>query len=384
MILKKSVSALCCAALLTGAAPVVPVVDPTSYVPQDKDERGLWMEMDEQEHKLQTSNFVMRDPALNDYVRNVFCKVVGPQCSAVRIYVMRTPYFNASMAPNGVMQIYSGLFLRARNEAQLAAVLGHEWTHYQNRHSLQLFRAAKQKSATAVWLTISVVGTLFAFGEIASFYRFSREMEAESDANSLTLMAQAGYDPKAASAIWSQLRDEMDATAAARGTKSRKDKDGGMFASHPPTADRMAVLAKLATEQPAAADARLAREEYRAALRPYWSSFIDDQIKLNDPGATEFLIKHLASEGWTSELNYAQGELDRARGRPEDLAEAVKAYRASVAMPDAPVEAWRGLGLALMRTGENEEAKSALAEYLKRKPEASDKAMLAAMAGITL
>ncbi len=74
------------------------------YTPQDKDERGLWMEVDEQERKLKNSNFVIHDPALNAYVHDVFCRTVGPDFNALRPYIVRTPYFNATTAPNGMIQ----------------------------------------------------------------------------------------------------------------------------------------------------------------------------------------------------------------------------------------------------------------------------------------
>jgi len=41
------------------------------------------------------------------------------------------------MAPNGMMQVATGLLLRTANEAQLAYVLGHELGHYRRRHSMQ-------------------------------------------------------------------------------------------------------------------------------------------------------------------------------------------------------------------------------------------------------
>jgi beta-barrel assembly-enhancing protease len=125
------------------------------YVPTEKDERGLWMQAEEYERTLKTSDFVMRDPALNTYVRDVFCRTVGQtECKDVRLYITRTPYFNASMAPNGMMMVWSGLFLRTRNEAQFAAILGHEYTHYQNRHSIIGFRDLKKKLGAAAWLSV--------------------------------------------------------------------------------------------------------------------------------------------------------------------------------------------------------------------------------------
>jgi predicted Zn-dependent protease len=356
---------------------------PAVYVPQDKDERGLWMQMEEEERKLKTSNFVIRQAQLNDYVHRVFCKTVGPECASIRIYLMRTAYFNANMAPNGAMQIWSGLFLRTRDEAQLAAVLAHEFAHYQERHSLMLFRQAKAKAASATFLAMfGLVGALFALGEISALFRFSRDMEARADALSVEMIARAGYDPMAAARIWEQIGAEADATAVARNTKSRKDKNGGMFASHPPTTERLVALKALAASIKTVGAPRLNREEYRAALAPMWASLIDDQIKLNDFGATEYLIGFLAADGWTPSLNYARGELYRARGRPEDLVAAAGFYRQATQGPDAPVEAWRGLGLSLLRTGAQVEGQAALKDYLSRRPDASDKTMIAMLAGV--
>ncbi len=372
--------------LVTAPVPALaadPVVTAgAGYTPQDKDERGLWMQMEEYERDLKHSNFVIRDPALNAYVRDVFCRTVGQtECKDVRIYLMRTAYFNASMAPNGLMQVNSGLFLRLRDEAQFAAILGHEYAHYRNRHSIQLFRSAKKNFAVAMVMgAFGVVGQLASLGVIGSVFSFSRDMEAEADAGSIPMMASAGYDPHAASLVWEQLRAEMDATAVAREKKSRKDKDRGMFATHPPTAERMATMKTMADKAVVAGTADNRRGAYMQTLAPFWADFVDDQIKLNDFGGTEFLLESLAKEGWTADLLYARGELYRSRGRPEDLTKAADFYRSAIAGTGAPVEAYRGLGLALLRGGKADEGKAMLKDYLARKPDASDKAMMAMLA----
>ena len=51
------------------------------------------------------------------------------------------------MAPNGVMMVWTGSLLRMRNEAQLALVLGHEFGHYRERHTLQQWRKLKRTRA---------------------------------------------------------------------------------------------------------------------------------------------------------------------------------------------------------------------------------------------
>ena len=101
------------------------------------DEAELWYAMERVELELQHSPLVVRDPALNAYARKVLCEVTRDYCADLRLYLVDLPYFNASMAPNGVMILWTGSLLRIQNEAQLALVLGHEFGHYRERHTLQ-------------------------------------------------------------------------------------------------------------------------------------------------------------------------------------------------------------------------------------------------------
>ena len=388
MIFGRAIRLALIGAMLAGSLPVraqdsAPAPSNVLYVPQDKDERGLWMQMDEEERKLRTSSFVVRDPALNAYVRKVFCRTVGPACDPLRLYIVRTPYFNATSSPNGMIQIWSGLLLRTRDEAQLAAVLGHEYVHYRDRHVLALWRNLKSATGSASFMMMfGLVGGLLALAQLSSIFTFSREQEAAADAGSIDLLVKAGYDPMAATRIWEQIREEADATAAARKVKSRKDKNGGMFATHPPTAERVTALKALAEKAAVGPGAQTNQAEYRAALASLWPSLIDDQVKLNDFGATEFLLASLADHGWTPSLNYARGELYRARGKPEDYAAAAGFYRQATTDATAPPEVWRGLGLSLLHTGAQADGQAALKTYLGQRPDASDKAMIAMLAGV--
>ena len=360
----------------------VTVVGPAQTGPTDKDERGLWMQADEAERRLKASNFVITDPALNAYVRSVLCREVGEAaCKDARIYITRTPYFNASMMPNGTMQVWSGLFLRVRDEAQLAAVLGHEYVHYRNRHTVMQFRQIKSKTNAMAFLSVLPIGGLIGaglgvaqLGMVGTLFSFSRDMEREADAGSVTMLAKAGYDPMAASRIWQQVRGEQEATAAARKRKVRGE--GGLFATHPATPERMADLRAQAATLAGPTD--LGAERYRAALAPFWADFIDDQVKLNDFGGTELLLGQLADDRWTGDLLYARAELYRAKG---DFPTAAKLYADALAAGGAPAEAQRGLGLSCLRLGKTDEGKAALRRYLVLRPAATDKAMMTMLAG---
>lgn len=364
------------------AAPLPPLPTFTpAYEPTGVDERGMWMEADEAERRMRDSALVIRDPALNAYVRSVLCRTVGDdRCRSVRIYIQHLPYFNATMYPNGMMTLWSGLLLRVRDEAELAEVLGHEFAHFEKRHSLDGFRRARGAGDVLMW-TAMVSPTLYsamAVGTIGSFFAFSRAQEQEADLLGLAYLTASPYPAASAAAIWDRIMAEEDATAAGRKRKSTARRyAAGFFASHPTDAVRAAYLRETALKTNDPGDPAAAA--YRAALAPWMPTFLADQIKLNDFGGSDYLLGQLAGDGWTPDLLFARAELYRLRGNPRDLTSAAQLYREAIDKGLTDPEAERGLGLALLRSQQSEPGKAALRRYLERKPGAQDAAMIATL-----
>ncbi len=117
-------------------------------------------------------------------------------------------------------------------------------------------------------------------------------------------------------------------------------------------------------------------EEWRTVLTPLLPVLLDEQIKLNDPGASLYLIQQLSAYSKTAYLKFCEGEVYRLRGEPGDDALAGSAYAEAVAIPDAPGEAWRAYGYAAMKAGKGEEMKRAFARYLEINPAANDAEMI--------
>ncbi|MDB5897197.1 MAG: hypothetical protein JWP41_799, partial [Ramlibacter sp.] len=180
----------------------------------DTDEGGLWGMMDREETRIKRSPLTIHDKELQAYLQDLVCRLGGDHCSDVRVYPVRMPLFNAMMAPNGMMIVWSGLMLRAENEAQLVAVLGHEMGHYLERHQLQQLRAAKDHAvlATLVGLVGGVGNVIGQIGLTASLFAFSREHESSADRMGMRLMQQAGYDGREAAAVWDNLLTEIKVT----------------------------------------------------------------------------------------------------------------------------------------------------------------------------
>ena len=111
-----------------------------NYEPVDADERDIWQSLARLEEAIRTSPQRLIAPELDAYTRGVVERLIGRPAPDLRIYVMRDASLNAAMLPSGMMIVNTGLLARVRNEAQLAAVLGHEAGHYFRKHSLDLHR----------------------------------------------------------------------------------------------------------------------------------------------------------------------------------------------------------------------------------------------------
>lgn len=202
---------------------------PPGYQPEEaQDEQGIWMELLEYETMLQKSPLLVRDVEMNIYLRTVVCEVAGNYCPDIRVYLLRNPGFNASMAPTGMMQVWTGLLVRATTTDELAAVIGHEIAHYTRLHSLERLRSAKAKSATG---SIFDMGLILATGysvpvgqimAIMSYMAYNRNQESEADLLGAKLMMDADMNPHAAYRVWRNLVIEEEAAAVKR-------KESGLF-----------------------------------------------------------------------------------------------------------------------------------------------------------
>jgi predicted Zn-dependent protease len=386
------------AALTTGVAharilpkDMVPLVGP-GYRPTERDEIGLWQEMDRVEEEISGSNLLVQDPKLTAYLKDIIGTVGGPAAKDFRIYLARIPDFNAMMFPTGFAVVFSGLLLRMRNEAQLAGVIAHESGHFLRRHQIRSWRDMKRKTdifsiaAMAAGVGGAAGGVylgdyvqLAQLGTILSLFQYSREMEAEADALGARLIADTGYPPVEMANIWQQLIGEEDASARYRRKHRRK---GSLFDTHPSPDARMADLrADVAEVTVPGRTYDNKRERYLSMIGPIRPMLLDDQVKLNDPGASQYLIETLAQDGWNGLLRFYEGEVWRLRNRHGDDVRAAQGYAAAVAYPDAPADAWRWHGISLMKAGRQAEAKAAFARYLTMRPDAPDAAWVRQMVG---
>ncbi|MCW8920959.1 MAG: M48 family metalloprotease, partial [Sedimenticola sp.] len=177
------------------------------------------------------------DPALISYVQGVGQRLaaVSDRKLPYEFVVLNDSTPNAWALPGGKIAVNRGLLLELDNEAELAAVLGHEIVHAAARHGAQgierglvlqgVLLAAGVATRDSDYSQLAVGAAAVGANLINQGY--SRGAELEADLYGMTYMARAGYDPMAAVGLQETF---------VRLSKDRKENWlSGMFASHPPS-----------------------------------------------------------------------------------------------------------------------------------------------------
>ncbi len=352
---------------------------PPGYRPEEaRDEQGIWMELLEYETMLQKSPLLVRDADLNIYLRTVVCEIAGDYCPDIRVYLIRNPGFNASMAASGMMQIWTGLLVRSTTTDEVAAVIGHELAHYTRLHTLERFRSIKAKLAAGSVFDMGVIlltGVSAPVGQLMammSVLAYSRKQESEADLLGAKLMADAGMDPHAAYRVWNLVMKEEEAAAVKR-------EEPGIFSkTHPNSDARARDLKKWVTQRYGPADPDAAdSDRHVAVLNNHYLFLMEDQLDTNRFGRTEEMLQRHESMGVEEGLvHYFHGEMYRQRDKEGDRELAMDAYVKSIEFGSPPPEAYKNLGYLCLKAVDITQARAYFNKYLESKPDASDRAMI--------
>ena len=189
-----------------------------------------------------------RDAALNRYVScvsgHLTAVVPTPKGDSGRWRVTvfkEDKTINAFALPGGNIGVYTGLLKVAANQAQLAAVIGHEIGHVEAQHPNARI-SAQYATQTGLQLLSSLTGasgsasqqqimSLLGMGaQVGILLPFSRAQESEADLLGLQYMARAGFDPRQAVDLWQRMM------------KSGGPKPPELLSTHPADRTRIAHL----------------------------------------------------------------------------------------------------------------------------------------------
>ena len=374
---------------LAGCATTDPeAIRRTGFQPEE-DEQELWSSSAEIDSVLRERGVLHDDPALQQYLDGVLARIAPEVAGSTRVAVLRDPYLNAFALPNGSIYVHSGMLASVENEAQLATLLGHEVTHYTERHSLARQRLAENRTL-AIQVVVGILAVAVAASGDANAVRamlelggrvtpslvetqvsgYSRDLELEADAGGFALMTAAGYDPREAARIFELL--EADAIEAG-------GEEPFFYGSHPQLSERRESYRALLLAQPgnpSPAPDPLDQAAFAAAVAGLQLDAARADVAMGRAArARRTLDRHLAFRPDSAPAYFLMGEAYR-RDDADDRARA--AYERAAALDAAYALPHRELGLLRRAAGEQTAARLAFERYLALAPTAADRPIIEA------
>lgn len=161
-------------------------------------------------------------------VKELGARLTKGSAYAYEFYVADDSTVNAFAMPGGFVVVHTGLLALADSAEEVAGVLAHEVQHVEKRHSLK----ALAKNA-GLMVTVSMVfgdlGGLVSLGQDLIGLKFSRQHEAEADAEGLRALVAAGISPAG-------MRDFF------RKMGEKEKLNLGWLSSHPASEERYAAI----------------------------------------------------------------------------------------------------------------------------------------------
>jgi predicted Zn-dependent protease len=202
------------------------------------------IQMDRQYSPMQLSNDYgkVQDLGLNQYVDSVGKAMASKTHRPDMPYsfrVVNATYVNAYAFPGGTIACTRGIMLALDNEAELAALLGHELGHVNARHSAEQMSKSTITQTVVGGLTVLAGTQGAAYGQIASqlgsisagalLASYSRDNEREADDLGMRYMVDSGYNPRGMVGLMDVLRSMSE---------HKPSTIDLMFATHPMSDER--------------------------------------------------------------------------------------------------------------------------------------------------
>lgn len=345
------------------------------------DEKRLWQRSEDEQKVLTQSGLIYRDDQLDDYLNQVARKLQPPEILEhipFKIMVIKSPYLNAFAFPNGVIYIHTGILARMDNEAQLAALLGHEMTHCTHRHALKTLRHFKSKSDFLVGVQGSLiqfggignlVNQLGALGSKAAVSGYRRDLETEADLVGLQLMAKAGYDSNEALRLFEHLKRELE---------KENMQEPFFFGCHPRLQERVEncknfLKTRYQKEETGIKNTGVFLTKlHKVILDNAWLDLKAGRFHSAQRGAE----KYLKIEPNDAGVYYLLGEIFRQRAKADDMHKAKANYKKAISLDPFYPDPHKAIGLIYYKDGEKTLAKKSFGQCLSLSPHRADKAYI--------
>jgi len=322
-------------------------------------------------------------PQLTAYVNGVGQKLaaVADRKLPYEFVVLNNSVPNAWALPGGKIAVNRGLLTELKNEAELAAVIGHEIVHAAARHGakaqergtiMQVGLAAAQIGAAVGGVDSNLAGLMLGgagLGAQMIQMKYGRDQELESDLYGMKYMKRVGYDPWGAVTL-----QETFVRLSSEGGAKQQSWMEGLFASHPPSTERVERNTQTAQELGRGGD--LGAERYAAQMaelqkmKPAYDKYDKAVAAASKKDfATAKSLANEAAKAVPREGRFQEllGELALAEKQPQA---ALPYYRKAIELNPNYFGSYLGAGVAQLQAGDKAKAEEWLTKSAELLPTA--------------
>jgi predicted Zn-dependent protease len=316
-------------------------------------ERRLWHEAAGFDATIERSDQIYNDKKATAYLQSVMDRMYPEFKGKILVHIYDSTELNAFALPNGSIYFNIGLLSRMENEAQLAAVMAHEATHFIEKHSFQQRVSTKNSAAFAV------SGIPFAsLAAASSISGFSQDLEREADTMGYARLVKSGYDPREAHKIFQYLADEVQALNI---------EEPYFFSSHPQLVERIDEFKRLSANHKGGG--RIGSKSYNRIVTPIRLETLRKDIGQDRYQSVILVMEDSKKRRYYPAAGYYYlGEAYLRRDENGDMNRALKAYQKAAKHSPNFAPTYKRLGMYYLKKGKKNKARYNFKLYLSLAP----------------
>lgn len=362
------------------SAKILPAYE-TKKLPENEEETSLWERARKHENRLREAGTVIDEPQMEQYVADLAARMLGDSIAhldlELKFILVKEPVLSAWAYPYGTIGLHTGLLVRMDNEAQFAAILAHEISHFLQRHTyremldgekqgkigkgLGFLASLAMAKKTGTW-NKDVMNVTGEFWENLATSGYSQDNEYVADEEGLELMTRAGFSIDEAIPAFKALAENSAYGAA----DPRK-----MWSSHPRLSDRIKNLQKeikkAKRRKGFVAGTVPAPDDYYRDIGP--ALVINARLDLKERQfgrMRDSLNKYLAVFPEAAEAHFLLGESYRsANPLGPDFSKSQASYQVAIEHDPRYSPAYKELGMTHRIQKQNDVAREAFEKYLQ-------------------
>ncbi|MFP4014948.1 MAG: M48 family metalloprotease [Chitinispirillaceae bacterium] len=335
---------------------------------------SLMAQSRDMELRYENQNLLLANDSLEKYLNDILGRLLQPgekERYNLNVRILRSRSINAFATPHGTIYICTGLLARMVNEAQLAALLGHELVHVVNRHAQKNLAGMKARSRSNAQARIGlglllgdgISGAITGAALKSAVTGYSRDLEREADSLGLLRMVNAGYSPREFHNLFLILQEYL---------VTENIKEPYFFSTHPLVKERIENYNEFMANNPDVSESGLKEDSvFRCKARDVVIYDARINYAAGRPDLAGYQVDRLlAADSCDADALVLMGNIERLIA-PRST-EPIRWYKKALECDPGNRAALRGIGYVYFTLGRREDAARSLSRYTDVAPGAAD------------